>query len=329
MTLPASNISLTAVRNEIFISSDNLTEIVGDAATGGDSGNAFNAAGYLYDGARPYWNIYAYHIPAEWVIDEDVLKLKKKGYPGAWEHKLGDFREYKHDTSTPHTTVLNSDADDYTLTLDIFTNLYEWHLPDEVTHILIKSTVDTDVQTALIPIEDINWEAEEVGTTSFTVTGIDLAVTTGMVQIYASDGLASELADITEFMTGSSPKVYNFDHVGGTGTLYRTVSKMPPVGLTLNARITTPSGSGNIDIDAETTSITGITITVTATSESYSGYSFDLYLAQTGESNLFISSELGIASAGGHDDVYNLDPITLSDAVTNGDELTFKMLNIE
>lgn len=329
MALPASNISLTAVKNAISISSFDLTDIVSDAATGGDSGNAFNAAGYLYDGAMPYWNIYAYHIPADWVIDEDVLKLKQKGYPGAWEHRLGDFREYNHDASTPHATVLNTDADDGTMNIDVFANLYEWHLPDEVTHILIKSTVDTDIQTALVAIEDINYEADEVGTTSFTVTGIDLAVTTGMIQIYASNGLSEELSDITLFMTGSSPKVFDFDHVGGTGTLYRTVSKMPPAGLTLNARITTPSGTGNIDIDAETTSITGITITVTATSESYSGYSFDLYLAQTGESDLFISSELGIASADGHDDVYNIDPITLSDAVTNGDELTFKMLNIE
>lgn len=96
----------------------------------------------------------------------------------------------------------------------------------------------------------------------------------------------------------------------------------------LTASIINPTGSGNISLAAGVATLSGIVIRVAASSETVSNFSFDLYLSQTGESDLLIGSYNGMATSEGYPNDYYLDEVTLSDAVSGGDTLGFVMTNL-
>lgn len=127
-------------------------------------------------------------------------------------------------------------------------------------------------------------------------------------------------------MYGATSISFTVSHSSTVGTLSRLVAYSFDENLTLNAAIY--PGTGNISIAAGTTELSGIAIRVTATSTTVSNFSFDLYLQQTGETDLFIGSYNGMATSKGFANDYFLDTITLEDTVAGGDNLGFIMSNL-
>ena len=334
MALPNTDISISAVKNAVGAPTYLLTEIIGDAKTGGTGGEAFDADGYLIAGAAPYWNVFSYNIPGEWDYSNGPLELRLYRDPplptgfGNLLHRLGDFRGYNHDAQAPQVAVGQLVAVSGAGDVGVLMNMHEWHLPIDVTHIRVKITIGGATQYILIPLEDVNYEAELIQGYTSSFSGIGTGTTSGSVWLYASNSGGSELADITALVSGSSSISFAISHSSSTGTLARVVGYASDPNLTLSPSIISPVGSGSIKVPAGDSTLSGITIRVTAVSSTVSNFSFDLYLQQTGETDLFIGSYNGMATSEGFANDYFLDTITLEDTVAGGDNLGFIMSNL-
>lgn len=330
MALPNTDISISAVKNAVGAPTYLLTEIIGDAKTGGTGGEAFDSSGYLISGAEPYWNKWSWGIPAEWDYDTGSMELRlprNTDAPNGFDYRLGGFRQYDHTAAAPQVAVPS------TVTfvsgagsVGVLMNIHQWHLPADVTHILAKIVIGSTTQTILIDRADVDYTAELIEGYTSAFTGIGSSTTSGTVTIYASNSSAQELANITPWMYGATSISFTVSHSSTVGTLSRLVAYSFDENLTLNAAIY--PGTGNISIAAGTTELSGIAIRVTATSTTVSNFSFDLYLQQTGETDLFIGSYNGMATSKGFANDYFLDTITLEDTVAGGDNLGFIMSNL-
>lgn len=338
MTLGTTDISIGLVQDEINHAPNSLSHLVSDASTGGTSGIAFDSAsGNLIDDARPYWNIWSWGIPAEWDYSGGpmILRLPRNtDSPKGYDYRLGGFRQYNHAAAAPQIAVSNVTAVSGAGDVGVLMNVHEWHLPFDVTHIRVKITIGAATQYILIPVEDIDYTAGLIAGYTSSFTGIGTGTTTGTVTVYASNSSGTELADITEWLTlpngsmGNSTINFTIAHASSTGTLSRLVAYSEDPALVLTASISNPTGSGNISLAAGVATLSGIVIRVAASSETVSNFSFDLYLSQTGESDLLIGSYNGMATSEGYPNDYYLDEVTLSDAVAGGDTLGFVMTNL-
>lgn len=329
MAFGTTDISFTAVRTAInFSASYDLTDLIGDAATGGTGGKAFDTTGYLIADALPYWNIWSWGIPAEWDYSNGPMELRLPRNADAtlgYDYRLGGFRKYDHTAAAPQVAVSST----VTFTsgggsIGVLMNIHQWHLPADVTHILAKIVIGSTTQTILIDRADVDWTAELIEGYTSSFTGV--SATSGTVTIYASNESAQELANITPWMYGATSISFTVSHSSTVGTLSRLVAYSFDENLTLNAAIY--PGTGSIQIAAGTTSLSGIAIRVTAASATVSNFSFDLYLLMTGETDLFVGSFNGMATSEGYVNDYYLDEITLSSAVAGGDILGFTMQNL-
>lgn len=332
MALANSDISISLVKSTISGPSYNLTDLIGNAKTGGTGGEAFDSSGYLISGAEPYWNKWAYYIPGEWDYENGPMELRlhrNSDSPSGFDHILGGFRGYNHSAQAPQVAVPSSVVVvSGAANVGVLMNMHEWHLPLDVTHIRVKITIGSATQYILAALADINWEADLIEGYTSSFTGIGTGTTSGTVRLYASNSGGSELADITALVSGSSSITFSMSHSSSTGTLARMVGYSSDPNLTLSPSIISPVGSGSISIAAGTSALSGIVIRVTAASSSVSNFSFDLYLTMTGESNLFVGSFSGMATNTGYANDYYLDEITLSSAVSGGDNLGFIMTNL-
>jgi hypothetical protein len=305
-----------------------LSHLVTDAATGGTGGNAFDVNGYLIPGALPYWNIWSWGIPAEWDYTNGPMELRLPRNAAAtlgYDYRLGGFRQYDHTAAAPQVAVSST----VTFTsgagsIGVLMNIHQWHLPADVTHILVKIVIAAAAQTILIDRTAVDWTAELIEGYTSSFTGV--SATSVTVTIYASNASAQELANITPWMSGAASISFTISHSSTVGTLSRLVAYSFDENLTLNAAIY--PGTGNISIAAGTTALSGIAIRVTAASATVSNFSFDLYLLMTGETDLFVGSFNGMATSEGYVNDYYLDEITLSSAVAGGDNLGFIMTNL-
>lgn len=328
MALTTENITISAVKNAIGHPNYNLTAIVTDAKTGGTGGKAFDATtNYLIAGALPYWNIYAYNIPAEWVIDEGVLKLKRRYADGGFVSRLGDFRGYRHDSGTPIGYVpSNLSCISGTLIFGAEVSLYGWHMPSSVTHIKVKAGVGGSTQYELLSVATLNsvWTA----TVDFTFTGVSTSVTTGYIQLYCSNADGDELANITNSMCGDDlyPVTFTFTHSTASATLARAITPYTSVDIDFTAcQIFNPAGTGNIKIATGQTTLSAIGVRVTAESADVTEFSFKLYFSQTGASPIYVNNAryTCYASAEGYKNDFYLPTITLHHAAQTGEAMSF------
>lgn len=330
MTLPSSNITISLVKNTISSPSSKLTELISLAKTGGTNGLAFNSSGYLYSGAEPYWNMWANKIPARWVLGETDLILQKRIFTtGIFEHRLGDFRQYNHTAQKPSVYlptimyVVNG-----VINSGVALNLYEWNLPEIITHIKVVVTIDGNDRTVIAAVNDINYLAETINAYELQFTGVPSYLQTGTGKVYASDYSGYEYADITNLLTGNSTITFTLNHSSNYATLSKMIATEFNPNITLNASIFNIPGVQHITIPSGTTILPGYDIKIEATSTVYSSFTFDLYLTQTGQSDLYIGSYYGNADNLGYNNYVFLTSINLNAAVSSGDNLGFYMANI-
>lgn len=124
MILPNTDISIMDVRNCLGCSSTDLGTLVAKAKEGGTSGYAFQIKengfsstklGYLIDGAKPYWNIWAKSCPGrfEFYTDGTIkYRLRSNGASDAinpyYRFALGDFRNYNSNAPAPSVRCTNA-----------------------------------------------------------------------------------------------------------------------------------------------------------------------------------------------------------------------------
>ena len=339
MALGNSNISITLVQNTIGVTStSSLMGIVAKAASGGVGGYSFYINetygttgyrnGYLIAGAAPHWNMWSNKIPAEWDYSNGTMELRLKrnvlNTLGGYDARLGDFRGYDHSAVQPQLSVASS----FNFTggvgdISWLTHFHQIALPADITHILAKVTIGAQVKTLLMPLADIIDSTPAISAYSLNFTGV--SETSGTVQLYASNGIAQEVATLTNIV---SVKNFTVNHLAQYAYLSRGVAAPQIQDLMLTGNITVPTGSGSIQIAAGTTELTGITIRVSASSTIYSSVWFDLYLQQTGKLDVYVGSYN--VSAG--NPVWNTDlqniAVTLQSAAAAGDNLGFIMTNV-
>ena len=331
MALPSTDISISLVKNTVSAPTYAITDIIGNAKSGGFEGEAFNSMGELMTDTELYWNKFAAHIPADWILDGTDLKLRLPVLTvGTYEHKLGRFREYNHNAPDARA-VIPSEQSCFAGTINVAINadLGEWALPSAITHLLIKITIAATTKTLLLAREDV-WHDESgdpVEGNLIQFTGVSTGTTSGTIKVYGSNISSAELTDLTPWMTGETTVTFNIIHSSAYGTLSRTVGGILD-DVVVSGTITDPSGSGDIQIAAGTTKLDGIIISATATSESYTNFSVDLYVTQSGESNKLVNTYAGTCSPSGVVNAFIIRTLTLNSAVAGGDVLTFQMSNL-
>ena len=158
-------------------------------------------------------------------------------------------------------------------------------------------------------------------------TGVSTGTTSGTIKVYGSNSSSDELTDLTPWMTGETTFTFDIIHSSTYGTLSRTVGGILD-DVEVSGSVTDPSGAGDIQIAAGTTKLDGIIISATATSASYTNFSVDLYVTQSGESNKLVNTYAGTCSPSGVVNAFIIRTLTLNSAVAGGDVLTFLMSNL-
>ena len=331
MALPKTDISISLVKKTVGAPTYALTDIIGNAKSGGSAGEAFDSAGELISGAETYWNKFAAHIPGDWTLDGTDLKL---GLPVldvvTFQHMLGRFRQYNHNAPEPRA-IIPSEQSCFAGTINVAINadLGEWALPSAITHLLIKVTIGVTTKTLLLARADV-WHDESgdpVEGNLIQFTGVSTGTTSGTIKVYGSNSSSDELTDLTPWMTGETTFSFDIIHSSEYGTLSRTVGGILD-DVEVSGSVTDPSGAGDIQIAAGTTKLDGIIISATATSASYTNFSVDLYVTQSGESNKLVGTYAGTCSPSGVVNAFIIRTLTLNSAVAGGDVLTFLMSNL-
>ena len=335
--IQTDSISVTLVQNTISVfSTSSVGGLIAKAKVGGTSGYAFkiyetygaSANGYLLAGAEPYWNMWSNKIPAEWDVSNGTAELRLKrnalNANGGYDFRLGDFGGYDHAAVQPQFSVATS----FNFTggagaISWLAHFHQIKLPADITHILAKVTIGANVQTLLMPLADIIDSTPEISGYSINFTGV--SETSGTAQLYASNAQGTEVATLNNIVPTRN---FTINHLAQYAFLARGVGAPQIQDLTIFGNIIVPSGSGSIQIAAGTTELTGITIRISASSTVYSGAFFNLYLQQTGESDVFVGSYSAAAS----DPVSNTDLqdiyVTLNSAAAAGDNLAFLMTDV-
>jgi len=331
MALPKTDISISLVKKTVGAPTYALTDIIGNAKSGGSAGEAFDSAGELISGAETYWNKFAAHIPGDWTLDGTDLKLCLPVLDVVtFQHMLGRFRQYNHNAPKPRALIPSEQSCfDGTINVAINADLGEWALPSSITHLLIKVTIGVTTKTLLLARADV-WHDESgdpVEGNLIQFTGVSTGTTSGTIKVYGSNSSSDELTDLTPWMTGETTFSFNIIHSSEYGTLSRTVGGILD-DVEVSGSVTDPSGSGDIRIAAGTTKLDGIIISATATSESYTNFSVDIYVTQSGESNKLVNTYSGTCSPSGVVNAFIIRTLTLNSAVAGGDVLTFLMSNL-
>lgn len=333
MALPESDITISAVKNAIGGVSNNLTALIGDAKTGGTGGEAFDVNGYLIAGALPYWNIYAYNIPAIWIIEGVALKLRLEYVDSTPAYRLGDFRGYNHDARQPQASVPESlDCISGTLHIGVSVSLYEWNLPASCTHIKIKAVIDSTTQYELLTVSGLHTTlTDEV---YFTFTGVSTSVTDGYVQLYGSNADGDELTNITNTMCGDDlyPISFTITHSVASATLARAVTPDNTVDISFTTcEISNPAGTGNISIATGQTTLSAVVVKIVAASADVTEFTFKLYFNQTNETAQYVNGSVytGYASSSGYTNYFYLPVITLGHAASTGEAMSFIMDDLQ
>lgn len=329
MTLGTTDIRITDVIRELNYEMYSLSHLVTDAATGGTGGNAFDVNGYLIPGALPYWNIYAYNIPAVWIIEGVALKLRKEYVDSIPVHRLGDFRGYNHDARHPQAAVPESlDCISGTLHIGVSVSLYEWNLPASCTHIKIKAVIDSTTQYELLTVSALHISFTD--DVYFTFTGVSTSILNGYVQLYGSNADGDELTNITNTMCGDDlyPISFTITHSVASATLARAVTPDSTVDISFTTcEISNPAGTGNISIATGQTTLSAIVVKIVAASADVTEFTFKLYFNQTNETAQYVNGSVytGYASSTGYTNYFYLPVITLGHSAETGEAMSFYM----
>lgn len=183
MILPNNNISIMTVRNCIGCPSTDLGTLIAKAKVGGIGGYAFNIVengsyttnGTLIDNAQPYWNIYAYSQPGQWILPasgEGVVKHElKRDASHKYMFSLGSFRNYNTNASAPSPFSLDlvftkgASFIEYQFLMKVNLGDYDWTNLLGVTHckmvmydgasIYAQSTVKPCIRNTTINFENV------------------------------------------------------------------------------------------------------------------------------------------------------------------------------
>lgn len=329
MTLGTTDIAITDVIRELNYEMYSLSHLVTDAATGGTGGNAFDVNGYLISGALPYWNIYAYNIPAVWIIEGVALKLRLEYVDSIPVHRLGDFRGYNHDARHPQAAVPESlDCISGTLHIGVSVSLYEWNLPASCTHIKIKAVIDSATQYELLTVSALHISFTD--DVYFTFTGVSTSILNGYVQLYGSNADGDELTNITNTMCGDDlyPISFTITHSTASATLARAVTPDSTVDISFTTcEISNPAGTGNISIATGQTTLSAIVVKIVAASADVTEFTFKLYFNQTNETAQYVNGSVytGYASSTGYTNYFYLPVISLGHPAETGEAMSFYM----
>ena len=260
MALPTTDITISLVKNTVGAPTYALTDIIGNAKSGGSAGEAFDSAGELISGAETYWNKFAAHIPGDWTLDGTDLKLRLPVLDVVtFQHILGRFRQYNHNAPEARA-IIPSEQSCFAGTINVAINadLGEWALPSSITHLLIKVTIGATTKTLLLARADV-WHDESgdpVEGNLIQFTGVSTGTTSGTVKVYGSNASSDELTDLTPWMTGETTFSFNIIHSSAYGTLSRTVGESLMM-WRCRGQSQTHLGSGDIQIAAGTTKLDG------------------------------------------------------------------------
>ena len=209
MALGTTNIYTQLVSNTIALASNDVGELVAKAKTGGSAGYAFSIVengggvndGYLFKTysstatslASPYWSIWANNSPGEWVLPESSnnpveFRLKRDEGGLKYCYRLGNFREYEHNSYEPipaglSRTYAKTTGGSITVSaaLKIKLGSYDWHKLDaSATHCKCKiyaadGTTEIQSSSAMALTTDNKF---------ITFSNVDFVVSTGYVVTY-------------------------------------------------------------------------------------------------------------------------------------------------
>lgn len=341
MALGTTNISVLLVQSTIGVfSTSSVGGLIAKAASGGVGGYAFYINetyettgyrnGYLIPEATPHWNIWSNKIPAEWDYlsgggpIELRLKRNELNTNGGYDFRLHDFREYDHTAVQPELSVASSfnfvgNAGD----VSWLTNFHQIALPIDVTHILAKVTIGTQVKTLNMLLENIIDSSELIQGYSLSFTNV--TQTSGTLQLFASNNQGVELATLENIV---STKNFTINLLPNFATLSRSVLSPYDQDIIITGSITIPTGTGNIQLAVGTTQLTGIRMRFIAQSTIYSQVNFDLYLQQTEESDKYVGNyNINAGDPALFTNISNISVI-LNSATAGGDNLGFIMENL-
>lgn len=340
MALGNTNISVGLVQSTIGVSStSSVGGLIAKAASGDIGGYAFyinetygttgKRDGTLIQGAKPHWNMWSKHIPAEWWVNNSgVLELRLKrnanNSNGGYDFRLHDFRLYDHSAIAPQLSVPSTvNAIAQNVQVDFLVNMHQMALPSEITHIKVVGQIGIQTSSVLIPLSDINDDTELIS--AYYMTFSSVTESSGTVTVYGSNSIGQEIASMGNVF---SVRNFNINYLSQYATLSRIVGVPETVNYSILGSIIVPSGSGNIQLPAGGTQLTGITIRFTGISSVYSVVYFDLYLQQTSESNVYVGSYYSLLSSSGDITDVIPDTITYADTLATGDNLGFIITNL-
>lgn len=209
MALGTTNIYTELISNTIALASNDVGELVAKAKTGGSGGYAFSIVetgggvndGYLFKSysstetsfATPYWNIWANNSPGEWVLpalSTNPVEFRLKRDEGGLKYcyRLGNFREYEHNSYAPvpaglSRTYAKTTGGSVTVSdvLKIKLGSYDWKKLDaSATHCKCKiyqSDGSTEIQSSSVM-------ALTTDNKFITFSNLDFVVSTGSAVTY-------------------------------------------------------------------------------------------------------------------------------------------------
>ena len=209
MALSTTNIYTELISNTIALASNDVGELVAKAKTGGSGGYAFSIVetgggvndGYLFKSysstetsfAEPYWSIWANNSPGEWVLpatSTDPVEFRLKRDEGGLKYcyRLGNFREYEHNSYAPLPAGLYSTyakktggSVNVSAALKIKLGSYDWRKLDaSATHCKCKiyaSDGTTEIHSSSVM-------ALTTDNKFITFLNVDFVVSTGSVMTY-------------------------------------------------------------------------------------------------------------------------------------------------